>query len=176
MSRASNIFEKVKVILESNESEPSREEFSDDIKYVESLWNFYNDKYFDGLMEKPSILWLQHNSRFNIGAYGTTQLTRRGTVDSIKLSPYLLRDIDLLKEALLHEMCHQAVLEIDRNTRDKHGPAWKKWAKKCGIPEITKGSKSLPYTQSEQEYLDNQEAENARKKQEMKDKLKKLGF
>lgn len=174
MSKAGQLYQAIRKILES--SEPDKDSFSDDKEYVKALWNFYNDKYFDGMMNEPVIFWLQQSSKFRVGALGTTQLTKRGTVDSIKLSPYLMRDIELLKETLLHEMCHQAVIEIDRNTRDKHGPVWKKWARKCGIPESTKGSRTLPNTQSEQEHLDNLESENARKMKEWKDKLAKLGL
>ena len=59
----------------------------------------------------------------------------------------------LLCQALVHEMCHQAVTDIDQVTyvqtdpvRKTHGRNWMMWMMKCGLPPepITETTEAFP--------------------------------
>jgi len=46
----------------------------------------------------------------------------------ILLSVKVLDTEQKLRETLVHEMCHAAVLLLDKDLYDQHGPKWKFWA------------------------------------------------
>lgn len=103
--------------------------------YMIDLWLWANSEYFNRRLERiprflfqlpaaaaddpqnPQGLWFPDSHHMYIGAQHFT----KGWKDVLNVT--------------LHEMCHQAVTEIDRKEeKDAHGPRWQKWMKLIGQP------------------------------------------
>lgn len=110
--------------------EPQLENFFDPLEYIIQLHKYYNKLYFKGQLDSIPILWLRKTSSYKTRTLG--QHDRNARI--IQLSKHLLKNIPILKQILRHEMCHQAVFEID-NIQELHGKYWQAWARKCNIPE-----------------------------------------
>ena len=153
MRYAQIIYEKLSsLLLESNL--PSLEDFSNPLDYVKALWNIYNEQYFDNRLDTPAFRWMKDTDRVRTYAQFSYKLRKAdGSIfdETISVNKKLLRNLELLQDTLLHEMCHQAVVEIDNDFSDKHGPLWKKWARSCGIDDSAKTDREIPKTYSEEE-------------------------
>lgn len=141
--------------LSVNDKYPPREDYPDDMAYLEALYAMINKDFFDNQLETPSFTWVK---------------TKMGTADKFQGGHYVTQDKKLAMnrrfimfpqvfiEILKHEMCHQAVAEIDQeNEKRFHGPIWRSWANKVGIDpkgtiHITKEMVDAMRTDSENEY------------------------
>ena len=130
MSRASELSNKIKSLQEAYNRK--------DVEIISKYWNEFNDKFFNGRLTKPRLAWLPKQPVSSIRKYGHWDKINK----EICLSPILLNKIDALKNVLIHEMCHQAVTEInnapiyvrkyDRSYQGGHGEQWKQWMEACG--------------------------------------------
>jgi len=97
--------------------------------WLVKAWEWYNKKYCGGIL-KPIRIRLQRNtSRAKaLGQYGRLYISLHPRIFTV--------GVDLVLHVLKHEMCHQAVWEID-HVREKegsnHGPTFFKWAAKFGV-------------------------------------------
>ena len=127
--------------------------------YAKEKWLFYNKKYFTGKLKWGGV-YAQKNT-------SATKLRRLGAYfpyqNYITLHPRLVNAGE--KEfiaTLLHEMCHQAVHQIDKPSGkyDIHGPLWIKWMKRCKLPTNaidTNPSISYMDTKEKKLYIANKE-------------------
>jgi predicted SprT family Zn-dependent metalloprotease len=62
-----------------------------------------------------------------------------GSRRTIAMAPryILLKKEKEFNATFLHEMCHQAVGEIDKLPFHRHGPVWVKWMRKVGLPPVS---------------------------------------
>jgi|SRR5471030_99772 len=104
------------------------------LTFLKDLWIYLNVHKFQGKMHIPKLLRFMKNVR------GTSLKTRGfwdGFYRELALSPRLLNHtFAFFVEVLLHEMCHQAVSEIDKVTDHSeggHGHNWQAWMKKVGL-------------------------------------------
>lgn len=124
------------------------------INYMTDVWHRANKLIFDNRLKFPSIL------RF-LKEQSTDSFRRRGHWARDKREIAMSRRVfnageEKFLEIFVHEMCHQAVSEIDRvvDTNMGHGPYWTAWMVKAGIPP------SRYDTTDTQEYMDDEEKEN----------------
>lgn len=104
------------------------------IQFLTHLWHFLNTNKFHGDLDVPQFRLLK-----NMGA---TSMRLRGRwwprQHLLEIAPRLFNaHIAFFVEVVLHEMCHQAVTEIDKadwdNSEKGHGPHWKAWMRKVGL-------------------------------------------
>lgn len=126
-------------IEQPQDKTPKMSDYSDHLKYIADLWEFYNDKYFGGRMKKPKFSLKKNVDPLKLRGLGQYHFKfyrdgdRIKVVDSgIRISPFMFRDETKCREVLLHEMCHQATAELD-GLDDGHGTTWSEWAKRCGV-------------------------------------------
>ncbi len=140
------------------------------VPYLKKLWQFFNREKFGHKMVEPAILCSKippfpRMKSTTSGAYSQGYGARSASVIWINQRIFNARE-HIFLETLVHEMCHQAVAEIDRNQLDgDHGPNWKSWMTRCGL-------KPLKYDLTDQiEYMDSKQA----KILEIEKNAKKLG-
>jgi predicted SprT family Zn-dependent metalloprotease len=101
-------------------------------RFVRKLWDYLNREKFQSRMKAPNFI-LTKDMGENMRRRGYWSVGRR----VIGLSPRLFNGHqNFFVEVLLHEMCHQAVSEIDHvieNVNKGHGPTWQKWMRKVGL-------------------------------------------
>ena len=104
--------------------------------FMKKIWHYWNQHKFQNQMEEPTLGFLR-DMGIQMRKRG---LWRHGGINNIRelmISPRLFNArFDVFAEVFLHEMCHQAVSEIDkvRETANKgHGPLWAGWMRKVGL-------------------------------------------
>ncbi len=112
------------------------------LKYIQNLWKRFNKEKFGGKLKYPKFRWLRNRKgkkTANLGYWEfmydpSTGRVRDGAFAiSQNIIDYFKND-KVLNFIMLHEMCHQAVTEIDNEPKaDPHGFEWKHWAIKVGI-------------------------------------------
>lgn len=127
---------------------------SDTARELYDLFETYNRRYFDGKLEQALILIIETTSRRSLADY--CRKDEQGLQSRIRLAPRVAFSTTygpkLAADALLHEMVHAWLYEVERDTEDGyrgHGP---KFAAKCneigkalGLPEVSaKGRGGLP--------------------------------
>lgn len=109
-----------------------RENFSKNKeKLTEILFTLFNEKVF-GSKLKLDVVW---NKKLTTTA-GRYKYTTNSKISYIELSEKVLTSADRLRCTLIHEMCHAATWEFDK--QKGHGSAWKSWAKQANkvFPEL----------------------------------------
>ena len=100
-------------------------------EWLVKAWEWYNKKYTGGVLKKIFIRMQRNTVRAkSLGQYGKTWI-------SIHPRAFMV-GADLVLHILKHEMCHQAVWEIDHTRESEgsnHGPTFNKWATKFGVKE-----------------------------------------
>lgn len=99
--------------------------------YLTHVWNNANKGLFDSKLIIPKISLLKAMKNFRGLGYW------RASTRDLKISPRMFNASQAqIVTTLVHEMCHQAVSEID-HVRDRtaggHGPNWIAWMRKCGL-------------------------------------------
>lgn len=139
----------------------SLKDFSGDIhSYIEYLFNVYNMNFFKKKLSIPEILLVptittgtvSHKNakgaffkpntlKFVNSLFSNLKLVKlpvvKGITEKVLVGTLSSNNEKFFKALLLHEMCHQAVYQIDKdhdNTDGDHGFKWKSWMKKCGQP------------------------------------------
>lgn len=152
MRYAQIIYNKVISLFESDL--PSLSDYTDPMDCIKDLWQIYNEQYFDNKLDLPAFRWKKNTQSLRTLADFSYKYHRsQGTTldHTLSFSKKLLRNEELLRSTLLHEMCHQAVVEIDNSLDDHHGPLWKRWARSCGISDSATTKADIPKTYSEEE-------------------------
>jgi len=105
------------------------------VQFMKNLWTFYNREKFGGRMEMPAL------KTSNTGAPKGTRMFHRGgphfTTGMIWVAEYMWNArLPFFLELFLHEMCHQAVWDLDRildRTEQGHGKDWQRRMTHVGL-------------------------------------------
>jgi predicted SprT family Zn-dependent metalloprotease len=101
------------------------------ILWMRNLWNFLNEQKFSGQLKMPNISYIKNVARMRTRGYW------RAHGRELKMAPRAFNaPLPAFVEIFLHEMCHQAVSEIDKTvdrTQQGHGPHWQQWMRKVGL-------------------------------------------
>jgi hypothetical protein len=104
-------------------------------KFLKPIWETYNVLYFEGALKRCPNFILFENPKF-LAAYGFS-LSRNNKVSHGKIifseKFFYEASSKMFKEALLHEMAHQFVIEILNLPHHGHGPIWRMICKALGI-------------------------------------------
>ncbi|XP_076269990.1 uncharacterized protein LOC143202392 [Rhynchophorus ferrugineus] len=120
-------------------------------KLVEKLFSLYNDKVFNGLLPKDTVIEWNNKLRNTAGLCYCVRTTHRNgkieRVAKISLSSKVLDSPERLRDTLIHEMCHAATW-IANHVSNGHGHYWKSWAYKAmkTFPEIPPIKRCHTYT------------------------------
>lgn len=101
-------------------------------RYLRSLYRWYNDSRFHGILPDMLPIRFSHRMRRRLGHLRPGPGTSHRRVAEIALNvDLMLRDNDGLREdTLLHEMAHAADYLRDGNLN--HGRSWRRWAERVG--------------------------------------------
>ena len=105
------------------------------IKFMKNLWEFFNKDKFGGRMPKPRAIQLMRNTTngHKLSVRGRWFPMQR----ILEMAPRTFNaHFDFFAEIFLHEMCHEAVTDINRERQGDeggHGPAWQAWMRKVGL-------------------------------------------
>jgi len=120
--------------------------------FMRALWENLNRRKFEGRLRMPHLMIDQLTPNRAFGTRGWWHaMTRRLAMDPriFNASQFFFTEI------FLHEMCHQAVSEIDRvvdRTEAGHGPNWKQWMVRVGLkPERFDLNDNLTYLKPEEQ-------------------------
>ena len=143
---------------------------NDIITYAKQQWDLHNKKYFGGKLKKGAFYILKDMGT-GFRALGKYYPQRNWIGLNRRL---VLAGEKSFNKTLLHEMCHQAVDQIDgirKEGNGGHGPYWAKWMRKCGLPpnRYNDEERAVFTTPEEQKKLE-QDKKNYIKKQEDKKK------
>lgn len=103
-------------------------------RFIALLWHYLNKAKFSGLMKEPKFNLLNDQAAYRMRLRGRWWPKKR----VLDIAPRLFNaHQDFFVEIMLHEMCHQAVSEIDHADWDTseqgHGPYWRTWMTKVGL-------------------------------------------
>jgi hypothetical protein len=104
------------------------------IKFMKQLWTHLNTAKFHGALPAPRAIQLMPNVQ-------AKKLRTRGrwfpSPRVLEMAPRTFNaHLDFFVEIFLHEMCHQAVTDIDKSFSMEeagHGAEWKAWMVKVGL-------------------------------------------
>jgi len=138
------------------------------VPYMKALWHYLNTEKFQGRMKEPELKTgprsgsRHKNAR---GVYFSTNWHSNGP-GKIWMADFMFNAREpFFLEVFLHEMCHQAAREIDRDSsydEQGHGPVWQKWMRHAGLdprrfdPTDDYEYKSTDETMHQEEQLDEQ--------------------
>lgn len=102
------------------------------VGFCNDVWNYFNVEKFQGRMTRPNIRLAR-----DMGSSTHTRAFWQRVNRRIQVTPMITRGpIDSFVEVFLHEMCHQAVSEIDQvfdPTEGGHGNNWQQWMVRVGL-------------------------------------------
>ncbi|XP_030752464.1 uncharacterized protein LOC115879674 [Sitophilus oryzae] len=110
-------------------------------RLVEKLFALYNEKVFNNLLPKDTIIEWNAKLRNTAGlCYCVRTTHRNGQIErqaKISLSVKVLDSPERVRDTLIHEMCHAATWILNQ-VSNGHGVFWKNWAFKAmrTFPEI----------------------------------------
>ncbi len=104
------------------------------IPVLNEIWEVFNKLKFDSKLKTPNYVIEE-----NLGLASTTRGSWTPSLRRLKINEgTFYAPVDIIAETVLHEMCHQAVTEIDLITEDDgeggHGQPWVNWMKRVGLP------------------------------------------
>lgn len=130
--------------------------------YLHYAYNKANEAIFGNQLNIPEIYLMKTQKMQSFRGRGIWKAGRR----QIGVSPRLFNAGEAhVLSTLIHEMCHQAVTEIDKvidRSQGGHGPNWVAWMQKTGIPP------SRYDTTDHMEYMTDAEREHHDKVQDAK--------
>lgn len=103
------------------------------LKFIQDLWKYLNKNKFGSSMVLPEVRIMKEvkGTSFRLRGYW------RAYDREFAISRRLFKATqNFFVEVVLHEMCHQAVSEIDSvldKTDQGHGPDWQRWMRKVGL-------------------------------------------
>lgn len=103
--------------------------------FLKPQWDAFNQSHFEGTLKRCPKFVICPNPKF-LAAYSFT-LTKNTKISNGKIifseRFFYQASSKMLKEALLHEMAHQFVIEVLKLPHQNHGPIWKMICKALGI-------------------------------------------
>lgn len=115
---------------------PELEQYgSNPLNYAKALWQYYNPRFFGSKLKKPAFKWTANNKLLGFFSYTLNNASKEKYSVSnpvVNISRNLVNSEQVFRNTILHQMCHQAVSEIDKQT-EHYGTAWQKWARRCGV-------------------------------------------
>lgn len=117
-----------------------------------TIYNRANAAYFGNRLKRPKItmqIFPPSDGRSKYLAYWDQNFRDMNADPRM----FKMRRPVLLCQALVHEMCHQAVTDIDHvmfvqtdPVRKTHGREWMKWMMHCGLPPepVSETTETLP--------------------------------
>jgi predicted SprT family Zn-dependent metalloprotease len=106
-------------------------------RFMALLWHYLNTNKFGGQLKEPRFNLLKDQDAYRMRLRGRWWPGKR----VLDIAPRLYNaQQNFFVEIFLHEMCHQAVSEIDHADFDPseryhkgHGPYWQDWMRKVGL-------------------------------------------
>jgi hypothetical protein len=121
--------------------------FSRYIKYLEEHWEYFNRTRFNGQLKKPRFSLLKDLDALRMrlrGRYGPESRHPLDEQGLLEISPNLFNSPHegWVNRTLIHEMCHQAVWQVDGpdawdgeyRVKKGHGPLWAHWMRHAHLP------------------------------------------
>jgi predicted SprT family Zn-dependent metalloprotease len=142
------------------------------------LWEYLNEHKFGGRMQLPRLGMLKNMSSTKMRLRGRWWASKR----LLEVAPRLYNaHQNFFVEIFLHEMCHQAVSEIDRvfdRTEQGHGPHWQAWMRKVGLnPRRFDPNDNTTYMKDhEKEAYERKKEEVQQKREVVKEKIQEQGL
>lgn len=103
------------------------------LSFNKKLWHYLNEHKFGGRMQQPKLGMMKKMAATKMRVRGRWWPSKR----LLEVSPRLYNaHQNFFVEIFLHEMCHEAVSELDKVfSREEagHGPHWKAWMCKVGL-------------------------------------------
>lgn len=98
-------------------------EWNINVKYIITcnMFLYYNHIVFNDILECSIVL----NKRFKSTAGRCSYINKN--MCKIEISPYICNSKSKIRNILLHEMCHAAVMLIDKDLAHGHGDKFKSW-------------------------------------------------
>lgn len=146
------------------------------IRFMDLLWEYFNHQHFHNEMKLPIISLLKDvkSSSFRLRGQWT------GAKRKLEIAPRLFNaHVGFFAEIFLHEMCHQAVTEIDKSydrTAAGHGPNWQHWMIRVGLNprRFDPNDNSTYMNSSEKSAHDFQKATEEDRKKQLKQEMEDL--
>lgn len=137
--------------------------------FIKKAWEYFNKEKFKGCLHEPVL---------HIGdkAPGNTKHSRNprgvyypgvgGVNGTLWVANMLFNaEMPFFSEVMVHEMCHQAVMCIDKVRDDSeggHGPNWQKWMKRVGLdPRRFDPTENATYKTTSENAIEDEKYENA---------------
>ena len=97
---------------------PKLGDYADELEYLKEAWKYFNDKLFQGKLIEPKFRLFTArltSDRGKAGSY-TPNLDKEyhALQGSLSFGKQYINIPEVFEEILIHEMCHQAVEEIDQ--------------------------------------------------------------
>lgn len=121
--------------------------FSTYLRYLDEHWEYFNKTRFQGKLVKPKFGMLKDldAQRMRLrGRYGPTTRRPMDEKGLLEISPNLFNadHEGWVNRTLIHEMCHQAVWQVDGpdawdaeyKIGKGHGPLWEGWMRHAHLP------------------------------------------
>lgn len=140
---------------------------NDKLSYMQYVWGRGQVLIFHTLI-RPNIRFLKEQKTKSFRRRGHWHAKLRELAMSRRV--FNAGEVKFL-EVFLHEMCHQAVTDVDKaiDPNGGHGPRWTAWMQKCGIP-----ASRYDYTAAT-EYMDDDEKFAHQKTMELRENAMKTG-
>lgn len=103
------------------------------LRFMQMLWRYLNRVKFGSAMDIPNIRMMKNVKGTSLRLRGFWRAYNREFAISKRL---FNATQNFFVEVFLHEMCHQAVSEINKivdRTEQGHGPEWQHWMRKVGL-------------------------------------------
>jgi len=148
------------------------------LSFNKRLWDFLNETKFGGKMKQPYLGLLKMQAAGKMRLRGYWMAMRR----QLSVSPRLYNaSQNFFVEIFLHEMCHQAVSEIDRvvdRTAQGHGPNWITWMRKVGLNprRFDPNDNSTYMTDDEKDEHERKKEERQQKREIVQEQIKDQGL
>lgn len=142
------------------------------LKFNAKLWHYLNTSKFGGRMQAPRFNLLKNVAANKFRLRGRWWPSRR----VLDIAPRLYNaHQNFFVEIFLHEMCHQAVSEIDRvsdRTAQGHGYNWQTWMRKVGLnPRRFDPNDNSTYMDKDEKKIHDQKIEKTKEAlEDIKDK------
>jgi len=116
---------------------------TDKLNVIKMLYRYWNSKTFDNKLVMPTIRFLRKQKVGSVRRLGHWHQSKRELAFTDRL--FNGKDFQTkLEDTVVHEMCHQAVSEIDGikfyRGDDPHGSAWQAWMRKAGFKPNAKST------------------------------------
>lgn len=118
-------------------------------QWMFKLHDYFSQKYFAGKLERPHIGFLRGVDINNMRKRAHWSSRKR----ALEFHPALIHGtFASFIETFVHEMCHQAVTDINRTVEHEqkgHGPLWSGWMRRCGLLPLRFDDKPNSFYKSE---------------------------